>query len=308
MSEAKASSDALVVRSRWIVGLMFAFSLIAGAVSVVIVRKISRVLQSSAAELGTAADQIAGAAKQVSGSSQSLAQGASQQAASLQETSSSTTEINSIARRNAENSLSTAAMVSESQKRASQTNSSLDEMVAAMEGISSSGEAISKIIKVIDAIAFQTNLLALNAAVEAARAGEAGLGFAVVADEVRALARRCADAAKDTTNLIELSLASSASGKSKVDQVTSAIRAFTEESSKMKVMVEEISLGSQEQARGIDQIGSAIMKLEQATQNNAANAEESAAAAEQLSAQSQTMQDVVERLTAMVGGGNGSRT
>ena len=179
----------------------------------------------------------------------------------------------------------------------------------AMKDLDASGENIARIIKVIDGIAFQTNILALNAAVEAARAGEAGMGFAVVADEVRNLAQRCAQAAKDTAALIEESIAKSNDGKVKVDQVASAIRAISEESAKVKTLVDEVNLGSQEQARGIEQIGKAITQMEQVTQKTAANAEESASAAEELSAQSETLKNVVVRLTAMVGGGqsaNGS--
>jgi methyl-accepting chemotaxis protein/methyl-accepting chemotaxis protein-1 (serine sensor receptor) len=179
-------------------------------------------------------------------------------------------------------------------------------MVVAMNGIGDSSNKIAKIIKVIDEIAFQTNILALNAAVEAARAGEAGMGFAVVADEVRNLAQRCAQAAKDTAALIEESIAKSNDGKTKVDQVAVAIRTITEESAKVKTLVDEVNLGSQEQARGIEQIGKAIAQMEQVTQKNAANAEESAAAAEELNAQSETLKDVVERLTAMLGGSEAS--
>ena len=122
-------------------------------------------------------------------------------------------------------------------------------MVSAMDGINASSQKISKIIKVIDEIAFQTNILALNAAVEAARAGEAGMGFAVVADEVRNLAQRCAQAAKDTADLIEESIQRSDGGRVKVDQVAVAIRAITAESAKIKVLVDEINLGSVEQSQ-----------------------------------------------------------
>jgi methyl-accepting chemotaxis protein len=142
--------------------------------------------------------------------------------------------------------------------------------------------------------------------VEAARAGKAGMGFAVVADEVRNLAQRCAQAAKDTAALIEESITKSNDGKVKVDQVATAIRAITEESAKVKTLVDEVNLGSQEQARGIEQVSKAITQMEQVAQKTAANAEESASAAEELNAQSETLKDIVERLTAMVGGGEAS--
>ena len=171
-----------------------------------------------------------------------------------------------------------------------------------MSEINSSSEKISKIIKVIDEIAFQTNILALNAAVEAARAGEAGMGFAVVADEVRNLAQRCAQAAKDTARLIEESMAKSQDGMAKLDQVAAAIRSITESAAKVKTLVDEVNLGSQEQARGIEQIAKAIAQMEQVTQKNAANAEESASASEELSGQAETMKAVVGELQALVGG------
>jgi methyl-accepting chemotaxis protein/methyl-accepting chemotaxis protein-1 (serine sensor receptor) len=238
----------------------------------------------------------------VPSSSQSLAQGASEQAASLEETSASSEEINSMARKNTDNSRSTAELLARSQEKVDHANRYLEDMVVSMDQITQSSGKISKIIKVIDEIAFQTNILALNAAVEAARAGEAGMGFAVVADEVRSLAQRSAQAAKDTAALIEDSITRSNEGKGKVDQVAVAIRAVTEDSAKVKIMVDEVKLGSEEQSRGIEQIGKAINQMEQLTQTNAASAEESAAAAEELSAQSVALKDVIRRLQEMVGG------
>jgi methyl-accepting chemotaxis protein len=197
--------------------------------------------------------------------------------------------------------------VSQSQQKFDETKESLEQMVIAMTEITASSGKISKIIKVIDEIAFQTNILALNAAVEAARAGEAGLGFAVVADEVRNLAQRCAQAAKDTADLIEDSVLKSNAGKVKVDQVAGAIRIVTEEAGKIKVLVDEISVGSQEQARGIEQISSAITQMDQVTQRAAASAEEGASAAEELTAQSESLKGVVAELLQMVGGGQSNR-
>jgi len=175
-------------------------------------------------------------------------------------------------------------------------------MVVAMDEITASRDKISRIIKVIDEISFQTNILALNAAVEAARAGEAGMGFAVVADEVRNLAQRCAQAARDTAGLIEESIAKSGEGKQKVDQVAIAIRAITAESDKVKTLVNEMHLGSQEQARGIDQIGKAIVQMERVTKTTAANPEQSAAAAEELTAQAEGVRKILAQLTTMVDG------
>jgi methyl-accepting chemotaxis protein/methyl-accepting chemotaxis protein-1 (serine sensor receptor) len=269
------------------------------------VKSINSSLSESIAEIRDGAEQIASAASQVSSSSQSLAQGSSEQAASLEETSASSEEINSMARKNTDNSRSTAQLLSESQVKVTLANRQLADMLVSMNDINESSGKISKIIKVIDEIAFQTNILALNAAVEAARAGEAGMGFAVVADEVRSLAQRSAQAAKDTAILIEDSIAKSNEGKSKVDQVAIAIRAVTEDTARVKEMVDEVSIGSEEQSRGIDQISKAIVQMEQVTQSTAASAEESAAAAQQLNAQSETLKDIVGRLRAMVDGEGG---
>ncbi len=296
-------TQGVAAHARWMTLAMVALSLLVAVIVVFVVRQINKNLQQAVTELAEGAEQVASAASQVSSSSQSLAQGSSEQAASLEETSASSEEINSMARKNSENSHVAADLMTQSQQKFVQTNQSLDQSVVAMGEINTQSDRIAKIIKVIDEIAFQTNILALNAAVEAARAGEAGMGFAVVADEVRNLAQRCAQAAKDTSALIEESIAKSNDGKVKVDQVATAIRAITEEANKVKTLVDEVNLGSQEQARGIEQIGKAITQMEQVTQKTAANAEESASAAEELNAQSETLKDIVERLTAMVGGG-----
>jgi methyl-accepting chemotaxis protein len=191
--------------------------------AVLTIRTLSRTLRRTARELREAATQVAGAAGQVASSSQSLAQGSSEQVASLQQTSASSQEIRSMASRNRENSRSAHSLVTQSQQHFTEAMRALEQMVLAMDEIGSQGEKISKIVKVIEEIAFQTNILALNAAVEAARAGEAGMGFAVVADEVRSLAQRSAQAARDRTSLVEESLVRTGDGKAKVSQVAAAL-------------------------------------------------------------------------------------
>ncbi len=269
------------------------------------VRSTCRTLASAVVDLSEGAAQVAAAAGEVSASSQSLAQGSSEQAASLEETSASSEQVSSMAHKNIKNSREAAAVVIESQQKFERTNQALDQMVQAMGDITSESGKISKIIKTIDEIAFQTNILALNAAVEAARAGEAGMGFAVVADEVRSLAQRSAQAAKDTTALIEESIARSSDGKTKVDQVADAVLTMIHDFARVKTLVEEVNRGSQEQTLGIEQIGKAMAQMEQVTQQTAANAEESASAAEQLNAQSEALKAIVGRLAAIAGGDTG---
>ena len=159
---------------------------------------------------------------------------------------------------------------------------------------------ISKIIKVIEEIAFQTNILALNAAVEAARAGEAGMGFAVVADEVRNLAQRSSQAAKDTSSLIEDSIAKSHEGKVKVDAVAVGIRGIKDDLLTMTALVDQLGQGGDQQRRGVEQVTQALREMEQVTQRTAADAEESAAAAEELNAQAASMREIVGTLQSLV--------
>jgi methyl-accepting chemotaxis protein/methyl-accepting chemotaxis protein-1 (serine sensor receptor) len=266
------------------------------------IRGIRRDLREMTTEMERAVRMIGVSAMRVAASSESLAEGSSQQAATIEETSSASFEVNSMAQRSTENSRRATEMVERSQERFRETNESLAQMLEAMAGIADSSRKISKIIKVIDEIAFQTNILALNAAVEAARAGDAGMGFAVVADEVRGLAQRCTQAARDTSSLIEDSIHRSGVGKSKVDQMAEDIRSITEESETMKALVDEINVGSVEQARGMKQIAEAMSQIERVTQHSAAGAVEGATAAQQLSEQAEMMQRVVEGLTKMLDG------
>jgi methyl-accepting chemotaxis protein len=294
------SMIAEAVRDHWLMLLMLNPLIGVGALLAIVIRGLTRQLQRSTQELYESTQQIASAASQVAESSQSLAQGASRQAATIEETASASHEINSMARRASEGARSTVEVVTRSQENSALTDVSLNKMMTAMDGINESSQKISKIIKVIDEIAFQTNILALNAAVEAARAGQAGMGFAVVADEVRNLAQRCAQAASDTTHLIEESVLRASEGRETLARVADCTRAITSDSGKIKVLVDGISHGSEEQTRGIEQISKAIQDMESVTQGNAAGAEQSAAAAQQLTAQTQSMTETVAGLRKLI--------
>ena len=297
----KAEAEQNYALHRWISLAGLLVSLVLGGLVLMSVRGAHRALKHVASEIADSSAQVSGAAVQVASSSQSLAQGASEQAASLEETSASTEQLNSMTHKNAENSRAVAKLMGETESKVGGANAALDQMVASMRQIDASSEKVSKIIKVIDEIAFQTNILALNAAVEAARAGEAGMGFAVVADEVRNLAQRSAQAAKDTAALIEDSIVHSKEGTTRLDQVAEAIRSITTSSAQVKMLVDEVSLGSQEQAKGIEQIAKAVAQMQQVTQKTAANAEESASASEEMSAQAESMKQFVSELQNVVG-------
>jgi methyl-accepting chemotaxis protein/methyl-accepting chemotaxis protein-1 (serine sensor receptor) len=294
------SDDALGV-ARWQMLLLLAAGAAAAVFAIWVMRSVARDLRRVAEEMLEGARQVAAAATQVAAASQSLAQGTSEQAATLEETSSSAGEITSVTRKNADNTRAVAGVMVETAGLVDGANRNLGEMMQSMKEIHGSSEKISKIIRVIDEIAFQTNILALNAAVEAARAGEAGMGFAVVADEVRNLAQRSAQAAKDTAGLIEESIGKSNEGGRKLDSVAKSIEQITTSANQVKTLVDEVDMGSQEQARGIEQISMAVAQMEKVTQRNAANAEESAAASEELAAQARGLQETVERLQQVAG-------
>ncbi len=270
-----------------VIALVLALFISAG-IAFVIVRGTSKVLVASVDELTAGAAQVASAAEQLSSSSQSMSQGASEQAAALEETSASMEEMASMTRQNADHSQQGAQLMSEVERRVTESEHVLTAMVSSMRSIQESST-------------FQTNILALNAEVEAARAGEAGMGFAVVADEVRSLAQRSLTAAKDTSVLIEEAIANAQQGDQRVREVTEAITAITSSVGQAKRLVDEVSAASKQQTQGIDQVSKAITELEQLTQRTAANSEESAAASEELTSQAEMTMSVVARLNALVG-------
>ncbi len=311
-----SEEEANTARNLSIFGTILVVTLGAGAlvvgllITAYITRNVTRTISRAVSGLSEASDQVATGSAQVASSSQSLAEGTSEQAASLEETASSLEEIKSVTNTNAGNAEQAKVLMGEVRRIVERVSEQVNTMTSAIQEVNRSSEETGKIIKTIDEIAFQTNLLALNAAVEAARAGEAGAGFAVVADEVRNLAMRAAEAARNTSNLIENTITTVRKSRDLTQQTKEAFQENVTIAGKIGAIIDEIAEASKEQANGINQISVAIASVDKVVQASAANAEESASASEEMSAQAQQMKDYVSELEIIVSGaknGNGVR-
>jgi methyl-accepting chemotaxis protein len=288
---------------RTVATIIFAF-LIAGGVlsSFLISRATTRPFNTSIKNLIMSADQVATTSAQIATSSQQLSSGSAEQAAALEETSTTLEESASMIQQNSEHTKQAALLAKQARDLSDKGNREMQEMIVSMGELKKSSTQIGKIIKVIDDIAFQTNILALNAAIEAARAGEAGMGFAVVAEEVRNLAQRSAQAAKDTTSIIESNIELSDKGTQVVELVKDSLVEIALQIKKVSELMEEIAAASLEQYQGIEQVNKAISQVEVVTQQTASTAEENASASGELNNQSQNMLGIIRRLSHLING------
>jgi len=291
---------------QWLGSASVAFAMLTMVMVAFISNFVRRSLSRLVRDLNDNSSQVNQAADQVSNASQMLAQGSGEQAASIEETGASLEEMASMTKSNAENAQKANDLAREARTAADKGAEDMRAMNQAMEAIKVSSDDIAKIIKTIDEIAFQTNILALNAAVEAARAGEAGMGFAVVADEVRNLAQRSAQAAKETANKIEGAIGKTALGVDISSKVAQALNEIVAKARQVDELASEVASASRQQTQGITQINTAVGQMDKVTQSNAASAEESAAAAEELNSQAIMMKDAVSELTRLVGDTNRS--
>jgi methyl-accepting chemotaxis protein len=297
VAESTFTSVLVMLATATLLGVAIAIGL-----GIVVSRSITRPLEKVISGLNAGSEQVTSAANQVASASQQLAEGANEQASSLEETSSSLEELSSMTRQNTDNAKQADVMSREARESASKGVEAMRAMGDAIKRIKESSDSTAKIIKTIDDIAFQTNLLALNAAVEAARAGEAGKGFAVVAEEVRNLAQRSAAAAKSTADLIEGSQANADNGVSVAGQVAELLQEISGSVEKVTALAAEVAAASEEQSQGIEQLNGAVAQMDRVTQANASNAEESASASEELSAQARELYDMVVVLQSVVRG------
>ncbi len=291
-------------RLQWMLALGSLVLLIvtSGSIHLVMHHSVTKPITEIIDGLTASATMLSAVASQAASSSQSMATRASQQAASLEETSASIEEISAMTHQNAENAGMANTLMGETEKVMVDANQAMDQLSQAMNAIDAANAETSKIIKTIDEIAFQTNLLALNAAVEAARAGEVGAGFAVVADEVRSLARRSADSARNTADLLEGTSAKVKNGVQLVQLTDSGFKQAVQQAKKTSGILQEISTASKEQSVGIGQVSKAMQELDDATQHNAADADQDSEIASDMEQQSQRLNNYILDLVGLIKG------
>lgn len=273
---------------------------IAWLVSANIDKSVKKVLM----DLSDTSENLGSLSKELVASAHKLANGSCEQSASIQETSATLEESSSMVHQTTQNTKEADILAKQTKEAAEKGDSEMEVMLKSMQELKESSNEISKIIKVIDEIAFQTNILSLNAAVEAARAGDAGKGFAVVAEEVRTLAQRSAQAAKDTAKIIENNIDLSEKCLLISEQMDQSLTEIKDESSKVSDLLGEISTASQEQEIGISQIYKAISQMEQVVQTNTTTAQSSSISAEQLDTCSETLKEIMYALSHLINGNN----
>jgi methyl-accepting chemotaxis protein len=279
------------------------FVLLAGGIGFAIVNAQTRALRRITSGVAAGSRQVGDSSAEVATAAESLAHLMTEQAASVEETSASLEEITATAKSALHNSEVATQVVARSSRAATETLRVLDTTMASIQRIGASSEKISRIIRVIEEIAFQTNILALNAAVEAARAGEAGMGFAVVAEEVRNLAHRCATAAQDTSQLIGESIESTRAGAASFNRLGEAIQTIGHDAVEVEKLVLDVNNGIREQAVGIEQVTTAMTQIDQVTQRAAAAAEETSSASHELKSQAVRLDDIATELSRLTGAG-----
>jgi hypothetical protein len=284
------------------VGIFFGLLLCTAlALMILIKRNVTKPIKQVIEALTLSTRQVVTGSDQISSTSKSIADEAAQQAAGLEETSSSVDEMASMTKQNAESASHANRLMTDTVRIVNDANVTMAQLNKSMQEITAGSEETAKIVKTIDEISFQTNLLALNAAVEAARAGEAGAGFAVVADEVRNLAMRAAEAAKNTAALIEKTVKRIKDGSDLVGKSNDAFEEVSKSATTVGELVANIAAASQEQAQGIAQISAAIADMDRVVQQSASHSDESAATAAEMSTQARQLGDIVGELSDLIG-------